>query len=131
MAHINGMESFWALLKLGYYGTYHQMSPEHPQRYVDEFVGRHNIHRLDTVEQMEQIAKGLFGKLSRTRCLPGTLGKLHGREDLENSYSLQDFVYLLEEAIKDRPKTNYDPVQIPRDVIDGPSREESDSKNDK
>ncbi|MXW32163.1 MAG: IS1595 family transposase [Rhodothermaceae bacterium] len=33
-AHINGMESFWSLLKRGYYGTYHRMSPKHPQRYV-------------------------------------------------------------------------------------------------
>ncbi|MCY4672306.1 MAG: transposase [Bacteroidetes bacterium] len=76
MTHINGMESFWALLKLGYYGTYHQMSPEHPQRYVDEFVGRHNIHRLDTVEQMEQIAKGLFGKLLTYKMLTRNVGKV-------------------------------------------------------
>lgn len=62
MAHINGMESFWSLLKRGYYGTYHKMSKEHLQRYVDEFVGRHNLRRLDTVEQMGETAKGLFGK---------------------------------------------------------------------
>ena len=28
-AHINGMESFWSMLKRGYVGTYHRMSPEH------------------------------------------------------------------------------------------------------
>ena len=62
MAHINGMESFWSLLKRGYYGTYHKMSKEHLQRYVDEFVGRHNVRRLDTVEQMGKTVKGLLGK---------------------------------------------------------------------
>lgn len=35
MAHINGMESFWSLLKRGYYCTHHKMSREHLQRYVD------------------------------------------------------------------------------------------------
>ena len=28
-AHTNGIESFWALLKRGYYGTYHRMRPKH------------------------------------------------------------------------------------------------------
>ncbi|MYD57375.1 MAG: IS1595 family transposase, partial [Rhodothermaceae bacterium] len=60
--HINGMESLWALLKRGYYGTYHHMSPKHLQRYVDEFVGRHNARHLDTLQQLEQTAKGLDGK---------------------------------------------------------------------
>ena len=57
-----GIESFWALLKRGYYGPYHRMSPKHLQRYVDEFVGRHNVRGYDTVEQMEQVAKGFAGK---------------------------------------------------------------------
>ena len=39
-AHTNGIESFWALLKRGHHGTYHHISPKHPQRYVDEFSGR-------------------------------------------------------------------------------------------
>ena len=27
MAHTNGMESFWSMLKRGYVGTYHKLSP--------------------------------------------------------------------------------------------------------
>ena len=38
-AHTNGVESFWSLLKRGYHGTYHRMSPKHLDRYVKEFAG--------------------------------------------------------------------------------------------
>ena len=62
MAHTNGIESFWAMLKRGYIGTYHKMSAKHLQRYVNEFTGRHNIRHLDTVNQMEVIAKNMEGK---------------------------------------------------------------------
>ena len=61
-AHTNGIESFWALLKRGYHGTYHKMSPKQLQRYVNEFAGRHNARKADTIEQMALIAKGLIGK---------------------------------------------------------------------
>ncbi len=37
MAHTNGIESVWAVLKRGYYGTFHHFSVKHLQRYVDEF----------------------------------------------------------------------------------------------
>ena len=60
--HINGMESFWAMLKRGYYGTYHRLSPYHLQRYVNEFAGRHNQRPLDTIDQMRLMAYGLVGK---------------------------------------------------------------------
>jgi transposase-like protein len=65
MAHTNGIESFWAMLKRGYKGTYHQMSPKHVARYVTEFAGRHNVRDLDTLAQMTMLAKGLDGKRLR------------------------------------------------------------------
>ena len=61
-AHTNGIESFWALLKRGYYGTYHRLSPKHLNRYVQEFAGRYNIRNLDTIQQMSLITKGLDKK---------------------------------------------------------------------
>ena len=61
-AHTNGVESFWALLKRGYYGTYHRLSPKHLARYVSEFAGRHNIRNMDTIEQMSYLAERMAGK---------------------------------------------------------------------
>ena len=62
MAHTNGVESFWAMLKRGYYGIYHEMSPKHLQRYVNEFTGRHNVRDLDTLDQMRDAVAGLIGR---------------------------------------------------------------------
>lgn len=61
-AHTNGIESFWALLKRGYHGTYHHMSEKHLNRYVDEFSGRHNARGFDTIQQMEGIVSKMQGK---------------------------------------------------------------------
>ena len=68
-AHTNGIESFWSLLKRGYYGTYHQMSPKHLDRYVGEFAGRHNQRPNDTVDQMAAMVRGMDGKRLRYRDL--------------------------------------------------------------
>ncbi len=69
--HTNGIESFWALLKRGSYGTFHKMSAKHLQRYVDEFAGRHNIRSLDTIDQMTAMVRGMDGKRLRYRDLVG------------------------------------------------------------
>lgn len=65
MAHTNGIEGFWAMLKRGYKGTYHQMSGKHLARYVTEFAGRHNARNFDTLVQMTMLAQGLVGKRLR------------------------------------------------------------------
>ena len=62
MAHTNGIESFWALLKRGYHGTFHHVSAKHLGRYVREFAGRNNIRDLDTIDQMTMLAQGMVGK---------------------------------------------------------------------
>lgn len=58
----NGMESFWSMLKRGHAGTFHKISPKHMDRYVQEFVGRHNIRDADTIAQMSGIVAGMEGK---------------------------------------------------------------------
>ena len=62
MASTNGIESFWATLKKAYHGTYHWVSHKHLDRYVAQFVGKHNMRDLATVEQMGSVAAGMVGR---------------------------------------------------------------------
>ncbi len=67
MAHTNGIESFWALLKRG--GTYHHIIKSHLHRYVNEFAGRHNDRDFDTAQQMGRIVDNMQGKRLRYKDL--------------------------------------------------------------
>ena len=62
MAHTNGIESFWSMLKRAHKGVYHKISVKHLQRYVDEFSGRHGVRELDTTAQMGVVAARMAGK---------------------------------------------------------------------
>ena len=64
-AHTNGIESFWAMLKRGYEGTYHVISVKHLGRYVWEFAGRHNDRSSDTIDQMLHMVQDVGGKRLR------------------------------------------------------------------
>lgn len=64
MAHTNGIESVWALLKRGYYGTYHHFTVKHMQRYVDEFSFRLNegnckVHTMDRINALVDKTDGV------------------------------------------------------------------------
>ena len=38
-----GIESFWSLVKSGYIGVYHYLSPQHLHRYINEFAYRQSV----------------------------------------------------------------------------------------
>ena len=62
MAHTNGIESFWSMLKQAHTGTFHKISPKHLNRYVQEFAGKHNMRDLGTLAQMRSTVARLIGR---------------------------------------------------------------------
>ena len=64
MAHTNGIESVWAVLKRGFYGVYHQFSVKHLQRYVDEFAFRLNGGnvKICTLDRIDALLRKTNGK---------------------------------------------------------------------
>ena len=64
MAHTNGIESVWAVLKRGYNGVYHQWSAKHMARYVNEFTFRLNEGNVNrrTMDRLDSLVRGTVGK---------------------------------------------------------------------
>lgn len=60
--HTNGIESFWALLKRGYYGVFHYMSFKHLHRYINEFAFRHNTAKGGTMAFIEETISKMNNK---------------------------------------------------------------------
>ncbi|MCP3904875.1 MAG: IS1595 family transposase [Planctomycetes bacterium] len=58
----NTIESFFALLKRGIIGVYHNVSLKHLQRYLDEFEFRYNHRSVDDGERTRQAIRGAVGK---------------------------------------------------------------------
>jgi transposase-like protein len=64
MAHTNGVESVWAVLKRGFYGIYHSFSSKHLPLYLLEFSFRLNEGNviIDMVDRLRSLVKGVVGK---------------------------------------------------------------------
>lgn len=60
--HTQSIESFWAVIKRAYKGTYHWWSAKHLQRYVDEFVSRHNLRAMPAAVQLDFAVLRVIGK---------------------------------------------------------------------
>ncbi len=72
LAHTNGIESFWAMLKRAFHGTFHHFSPKHMARYIQEMPTRQSWREFDTKTVLGMLAKRLVGKhLTYSELIPG------------------------------------------------------------
>lgn len=60
--HTNTVESYFALVKRGVYGTFHNVSEAHLGRYLVEFDFRYNTRKLSDRERLDALLKGAKGK---------------------------------------------------------------------
>ena len=60
--HTNTVESHFALIKRGIYGTYHSLSEAHLHRYLAEFDFRANTRKLTDAERCNSLLAGVQGK---------------------------------------------------------------------
>lgn len=53
----NGIENFWSLFKRGLSGTHHSVSPQHLQRYADEFSDRYNKRGTTNIQRFQKVVE--------------------------------------------------------------------------
>lgn len=70
--HTNTVESHFALLKRGVYGTFHNISEAHLHRYLAEFDFRANTRKVDDAERAAMLLRGAQGKRLVYRQTNGT-----------------------------------------------------------
>ena len=63
VVHTNTIEGFWAILKRGIVGIYHQVSPKHLHRYCNEFSYRYNSRKVLDVERFNLSLTQVEGRL--------------------------------------------------------------------
>jgi transposase-like protein len=61
--HTNSVEGFFSLFKRMVFGTYHQISPKHLQRYCDEITFRFNSRKIKDSERFMASLKQTNGRL--------------------------------------------------------------------
>lgn len=61
-AHTNTLEGWFALLKCGVTGTFHHVSEQHLDRYVDEFAFRYNRRDISDAERTVSAIRKIGGK---------------------------------------------------------------------
>ena len=55
--HTNGIESLWSMLKRAHQGAFHELSPKHLDRYVQEFASPQDVREFDTIQMMGAIVE--------------------------------------------------------------------------
>ena len=69
MVLTNSIESFRAMVKRAFVGTFHQINPKYLHRHIGEFAGWYNVRLPDTIDQMELVASNMEGKRLTYRML--------------------------------------------------------------
>lgn len=67
--HTNNIEGYWSILKRGIIGTFHVVSPQHLQRYCDEFAHRYNNRLQPLNERFAESIKQFSGTRLKYRTL--------------------------------------------------------------
>jgi len=60
--HSNTVESYFAILKRGVYGSFHSISEAHLHRYLTEFDFKYSTRQVSDVERAEMLLRGAKGK---------------------------------------------------------------------
>ena len=61
--HTNHVEAFWAVMKRGVYGIYHQISYKHLQAYCDEYSYRYNTRDLQDYQRFTIVLENIERRL--------------------------------------------------------------------